>query len=77
MKEQLTKKVTEGQDSTFEDQYSELKGQALLRTVKVQYQSCCGCGCDTVWLNRVVPGDSPIQDGDEVDELMDDDNVLD
>lgn len=39
------------------------------REVKVYYKSCCGCGCDTTWLYRDVPIDSPLRNGDRVHSL--------
>lgn len=43
------------------------------RTVKLQYNSCCGCGCSFIDVEREVPYDSELQDGDIIKELLPDD----
>ncbi|MHA2404330.1 MAG: hypothetical protein ACXADH_15130 [Candidatus Kariarchaeaceae archaeon] len=46
------------------------------RTVILKFESCCGCGCNTTNVKRVVPADSNLQDGDLITDLHDDDEIL-
>lgn len=46
------------------------------RTVILKFESCCGCGCNTTSVKRVVPADSQYQDGDIITDLHDDDEIL-
>jgi len=46
------------------------------REVKLQYTSCCGCGCDEITLLRKVPIDSLLKDGDMAEDYEDGDIVI-
>lgn len=46
------------------------------REVKLKYRSCCGCGCYDEKVLRLVPHDSPLQNGDRIDFLEEDDQVV-
>lgn len=48
----------------------------LERIVVLRYKSCCGCGCDWVKLERKVPMDSPLKDGDKVTTALANDKIL-
>lgn len=37
------------------------------RIVRLRYDSCCGCGCSTMWVQREVPADDSIKDLDWID----------
>lgn len=40
------------------------------RTVRLLFKKCCGCGCDDYTVTRVVPYDSPLEDGDRIREIQ-------
>lgn len=50
--------------------------QPAIRRVKLIYSSCCGCGCYDQEIERSVPFDSSLQDGDRVEGFEKDDKVL-
>jgi len=65
-------KGTESVESTLKDRFQSIKNaetQPETRVVKVYYKSCCGCGCSTVNLERTVPYDSELRNGDRVDRI--------
>lgn len=41
----------------------------ITRVVHLKYKSCCGCGCDTINVERTVPDDSPLQNGDWINDI--------
>lgn len=47
------------------------------KTVELVYESCCGCGCSETRVRREVAGDSDLEDGDYVDDILEDDVILD
>lgn len=47
------------------------------RTVNLVYKSCCGCGCYDTNITRVVPFDSPLQNGDRVETMLPTDEYAD
>lgn len=47
------------------------------RTVILRYKSCCGCGCDWINIERVVDYDSPLKDGDNINNVMKGDKQVD
>jgi hypothetical protein len=46
------------------------------RVVHLKYKSCCGCGCYDETVERTVPFDSPLNNGDRIDRLEGDDRML-
>jgi hypothetical protein len=47
------------------------------RIVRLWYKACCGCGCETIWLERQVPFGSSLKDGDEAERFNEGDRQLD
>jgi hypothetical protein len=47
------------------------------RIVYLWYKSCCGCGCNDIWLERTVPFGSSLKHGDKAKDLNKSDKVLD
>lgn len=68
--DQLTKpkpQDTNGLASDLKDQIKSVMDTPLTpqtRVVILKYKSCCGCGCDFIDIQRTVPYDSPLKDGD-------------
>lgn len=60
----------------FEKEKADIVERPKTRMVKLKYESCCGCGCDTVRLKREVPYDSDLQNGDMADDIEEDDILL-
>lgn len=76
MLEKLSKKQKKEPQETKQELIEELEAiqeQPVTRMVRLKYKSCCGCGCDYVDLEREVPFDSDLEDGDIVYEVKDDD----
>lgn len=79
---QVQKNKTGGDDSSsgniqkLRKEFEESQQTPRTRVVKLKYQSCCGCGCDTTWIKRTVPYDSTLKDGDDAVNLQDDDEVI-
>lgn len=76
MLEKLFKKQKKEPQETKQELIEELEAiqeQPVTRMVRLKYKSCCGCGCDYVDLEREVPFDSELEDGDIVDEVEDND----
>ena len=48
------------------------------RKVILVSQSCCGCGCSDIELERVVDNDSPLKSGDriKISEMLPTDKVI-
>ena len=73
--ERLSKKKTEKKrESSLRDRFTTEREQAVIqpetRTVKLRYYSSCGCGGgDYTVIAREVPFNSPLKDGDRIDEL--------
>lgn len=53
------------------------KAKPLFRKVRLIYKSCCGCGCDDVAIERTVPNDSALKDGDRIDIVIEGDAFID
>ena len=75
--------LKEQEPSKEEDKMVELRGRfeqtkkkATFRKVRLLYSNCCGCGCYDVTIERTVPADSDLQDGDRVDGYMDGDIMI-
>lgn len=47
-----------------------IDGQPNTRVVNLIYKDCCGCGCDETAIQRTVPMDSVLNNGDTVHELL-------
>lgn len=63
--------------SSFKEQVKAIISKPVLREVKLRYQSCCGCGCHDVTVKRKVAFDSEYEDGDTIDVILEDDELLD
>lgn len=46
------------------------------RVVRLVYNSCCGCGCYDETVERTVPFNSPMKNGDRITKLLDDDEII-
>lgn len=62
--------------SSIKERFEQISSQPVTREVKLRYKSCCGCGCSDVEVMRTVPFDSPLQNGDRIDELGPNDEML-
>ncbi len=69
-------KDNEKKTSILADIEKQESPQAETRIVTVLYNSCCGCGCDTYEYKREVPIDSPLQNGDSIDTVLDGDEYI-
>ena len=81
MSEQIFKSKNQGaealeQSSGLSFEFEALKKVEVTRVVTLRYRSCCGCGCDEYDVQRTVAQDSSLQDGDRIDSLLDDDDIL-
>ena len=84
---QLFKKSKQGKGSDnetglkdkFEQKFKdaqELPENPPTRVVVLKYKSCCGCGCTDLDVERTVAYDSPLQNGDRIEDTMPGDNIL-
>jgi PDZ domain-containing secreted protein len=65
-------KSTQTVEDQLKEQFNSVKNtetRAATRTVKLKYKSCCGCGCTTIEVERTVPFDSHLQNGDKIDRV--------
>lgn len=78
-KKREEKKGTSLEDlrSNFEKEKAKTVNKPKDRKVTLIYKSCCGCGCSDVRLERVVPYDSPLKNGDRVKTYENSDKVID
>ena len=64
-------KSKEQKSSDYKQAYDALKNTpvATKRKVKLIMEVCgCGCGCDEITVERTVDYDSPLQDGDWIEQ---------
>jgi len=68
MKQNQTKIQIETQNQTndLKETFENIKKTETHRRIRLYFRSCCGCGCYDVQLERIVPFDSPLQDGDHI-----------
>ena len=64
-------------ETSLKEQFDQVKNQPTTRKVKLVYKSCCGCGCTDIDIERTVPINSELQDGDRTEEVEDDDVMID
>ena len=64
------------QSLALSSEFEALKKVETARIVTLRYKSCCGCGCDEYDVQRTVGQDSPLQDGDRIEDLLEDDILL-
>ncbi len=64
-----------GLKSSIKERFEAISSQPATRTVNLITQSCCGCGCSDVDITRVVPFDSPLNNGDRVGKILEGDRV--
>lgn len=57
--------------------FETIKKKASFRKVRLLYSSCCGCGCYDVTIERTVPEDSDLQNGDRATDFIEGDKMLD
>lgn len=60
----------------LKDQFTELKAQPTTRKVRVYYNSCCNCGCDDILVEREVPMNDPLKDGDKIYDYQNGDQLV-
>ena len=75
---QLTKNPTqESEGGAIGQALEELeKAKPSTRIVVLETQSCCGCGCTDIKIEREVPYDSPLSDGDYVESMQPGDELV-
>ena len=74
---QIKKKQSTKTDSkNLKERFDKLK-KPVYRKVRLTYSDCCGCGCYDQTIERKVPVDSPLKDGDRVKKFESDDIVID
>lgn len=61
----------------LQEKFEKIKKKGNYRKVRLRYSSCCGCGCYDVTIERTVPEDSDLKDGDWADDYMDGDVMVD
>jgi hypothetical protein len=77
MQKQVNREETTMSSSTsFKEKFEAISSTPATRTVRLLAKSCCGCGCSDVNIERTVPYDSPLQNGDRVSEIERSDNVI-
>ena len=59
------------------EEFEQIKKKATFRKVRLRYSSCCGCGCYDITIERTVPTDSDLQDGDRANDYIDGDITID
>ena len=57
------------------EEFGKVKASGV-RKVKLKYKSCCGCGCYDVDIERTVPVDSPLKDGDRAKDFLSGDKMV-
>lgn len=63
---------TKSVDSSLKEKFASIKNAETVpstRIVRLRYKSCCGCGCNTIEIQREVAYDSSLKDGDYVKSL--------
>lgn len=68
--------IAEQATKRAEEIAAEVKERTQDRDVFLKWKSCCGCGCTDMAVRRVVPGDSPLKDGDRIKEVSSSDKIL-
>lgn len=64
------------QNAELLKEFEKLKQAPTTRKVKLIYKAICGCGEGDYEIEREVPFDSPLKNGDRVDTLLDIDRIL-
>lgn len=64
--------------SSMIEEFKQIKGKNLVRTVKLRVPTFCGCGGGMATVTRTVPHDSPLQDGDVISilDVKEDDEIV-
>ena len=60
----------------IKQKFEEIQTTPVTREVTLKYKACCGCGCSDVDVQRTVPYDSPLQNGDRISDLGPNDKML-
>ena len=63
-------------NASIKQKFEEIQTTPVTREVTLKYKSCCGCGCSDVSVQRTVPYDSPLQNGDRISELGPNDKMI-
>ena len=63
-------------NTAIKQKFEEIQTTPVTREVTLKYRSCCGCGCSDVSVQRTVPYDSPLQNGDRISELGPNDKMI-
>jgi len=73
MQTKINKTKTEQTSKNFRKEFESIKSidvQPTKRIVTLVYKSCCGCGCNDISIEREVPFDSSLRNGDRTHELL-------
>jgi hypothetical protein len=68
--------ASSGSSTNFAEKLNAISSTPATRKVRLVTQSCCGCGCSDVDIERTVPYNSPLNDGDRVSKIEDTDTVI-
>lgn len=60
----------------FKSIVEEIGKKETHRKVTLKYQSCCGCGCKWIEVERIVPFDSVLNDDDIITNVEKTDKIL-
>lgn len=76
--EQIAKEKAKKEEvaKEFKGKFELIQSTPATKMVKLITQSCCGCGCSDIWIQREVPYDSNLKNGDRVDCLKKGDKTL-
>ena len=69
----IAPKVEENKEfNSLKEEFASFKKVATppTRMVKLKLSSWCGCGGTTQWIEREVPYDSPLNDGDDISDTQ-------
>lgn len=60
--------------SMKEEKVEQIENKESTRVVRLKYESYCGCGYSTKKIERIVPYNSPLKNGDQVYDLEEGDS---
>lgn len=81
-KQQYKEKEQSSEESSVKEKFEQEKANKIetavhprYRKVRLTHYQECGCGGDDIEIDREVPWDSPLQDGDRVTDLEESDEL--